>query len=73
MFKGINEDRVSPFIFSTTIRSLLVDNILKFIDLDYQKRISILQKLKIKFKKILEKDKNVEDNMEEEEESDEGI
>jgi hypothetical protein len=71
MFEGIKENYVSPFLFSTTIRSLLVDNILKNVDLDYHKRSIILQKLKTKFK-IIEKVYNDQENMEEAEESEQG-
>jgi len=49
MFEGIKENYVSPFLFSTTIRSLLVDNILNRIELHSYKLKHILRDLNLKY------------------------
>lgn len=70
MFKGINENGISPFLFSTTIRSLLVDNILRNIKLCHHKRLNLLNELKVKFK--LKNDQNIDEEDDLEKESDQG-
>ena len=50
MFEGIDENNVSPSLFSTTLRSLLVDNILNRIELHSLKLNHILKDLVLKYK-----------------------
>lgn len=50
MFQGINENSISPFLFSTTLRCLLLDNILNRIELNSKKLNNILNHLVFEYK-----------------------
>ena len=49
LFYGINDEQITPWLFSTTIRSLLVDNILNNIELNHQDLKSVIERVKNEF------------------------